>query len=104
MFNGIIKVVGVVRAIDRGGDNAIRLRIDAGVYSSRLKLGDSIAVDGICLTVVRRKGKAISLDITPETWERTNLRSRRVGDRLNLEMPLTGITLLSGHFVQGHIE
>lgn len=99
MFNGIIEVTGKILSIDKN-----RLVLDVGKLAPKLKLGDSLAVDGICLTVARRNGKNVTLDISPETWARTNLHKRENGKRVNLELPITAQTFISGHYVQGHIE
>lgn len=104
MFNGIIEVVGKVtdlRALPGGGAS---LQIDAGKLARFLKEGTSIAVDGTCLTTVTRKGRAVRIDVSAETWNKTNLRIRKKGSRVNLEIPMTANTMVSGHFVQGHVE
>jgi riboflavin synthase len=99
MFNGIIESGGKILSIDKN-----HLNLDVGPLASKLKPGDSLAVDGICLTVARRSGKNVSLDISPETWNRTNLHTRKNGTRVNLELPITAQTFISGHYVQGHVE
>jgi riboflavin synthase len=99
MFNGIIESTGKIISIDKN-----RLTIDVGPLTSKLKLGDSLAVDGICLTVAHKTSKKVDLDISPETWNRTNLHKRKIGMRVNLEMPITAQTFISGHYVQGHVE
>jgi riboflavin synthase len=78
--------------------------LKAGPYAAKLKNGDSLAVDGICLTIVARHGGLVGIDVSAETWRLTNLCERKAGDRVNLELPLTAATLVSGHFVQGHVE
>jgi riboflavin synthase len=99
MFNGIIESTGKILSIDQN-----RLVLDVGQLFSKLNLGDSLAVDGICLTVAQRNSKKVTLDISPETWARTNLHKRENGMRVNLELPITAQTFISGHYVQGHIE
>jgi riboflavin synthase len=99
MFNGIIEVVGQIKSWKQG-----KLVLDIGKLAPRIKNGDSIAVDGICLTVVNKKGRDISLDVSEETRRRTNLDRRKAGDRVNLELPLRGDSFVSGHFLQGHVE
>jgi riboflavin synthase len=99
MFNGIIEVVGEVVSLHQG-----KLVIDAGRFAAKLKPGDSIAVDGVCLTAVSKNGKKVNIDLSPETLTRTNLGHRSRGDRVNLELPIKGSTMISGHFVQGHVE
>ena len=80
MFNGIIETTGKIISIDKA-----HLVLEVGPLASKLKPGDSLAVDGICLTVARRTGKNVALDISPETWSRTNLLKRKNGMRVNLE-------------------
>jgi riboflavin synthase len=99
MFNGIIESTGKILSIDQN-----HLNLDVASLASKLKLGDSLAVDGVCLTVARRSGKNVALDISPETWNRTNLHTRKNGMRVNLELPITAQTFISGHYVQGHVE
>lgn len=99
MFNGIIEVVGRIKSWNSG-----KLVLDIGKLAPQVKNGDSIAVDGICLTVVNKKGRDISLDVSAETRRRTNLDQRKAGDRVNLELPLRGDSFVSGHFLQGHVE
>lgn len=103
MFNGIIEVVGGIRRIDFF-DGGAKLVIDAGRFGKILKPGNSVAVDGICLTAVKKKGTQVEIDVSAETWQKTNLREKKKGDRVNLELPITGETFISGHFVQGHVE
>jgi riboflavin synthase len=104
MFNGIIEVTGKIVSTEKSAGDARRFVIDAGKLADRLNPGDSLAVDGVCLTVTKRKNKKVSLDISPETLKRTNFNARKKGMRVNLEMPITVSTLISGHFVQGHVE
>lgn len=103
MFNGIIKETGIVLEWKRSKGGAA-FCIDAGKFAPRLRSGDSIAVDGICLTVVRKRAKRIWIDVSAETLRRTNLSWKKQGDRMNLEPPITANTMISGHFVQGHVE
>lgn len=104
MFNGIIEVVGEVKEIREPAGGGKRLVIRAGAFAPKLKNGDSLAVDGICLTVAAKHGGLVAFDVSPETWQLTNLCERKSKDHVNLEMPMTASTLVSGHFVQGHIE
>jgi riboflavin synthase len=104
MFNGIIEVVGTVTRLKRLSGGGASLEIDTGKLARFLKPGTSIAVDGCCLTTVTRRGRRVIIDISAETWNKTNLRARRKNSRVNLEVPLTANTMVSGHFVQGHVE
>ena len=99
MFTGIVEEVGTVREARPG-----RLTIVARKVVEDLKPGDSIAVNGACLTVTEFGGDYFSVDIMPETLRRTNLGMLRSGDRVNLELPLAVGGRLGGHFVQGHVD
>lgn len=107
MFTGIVEETGVVERINPTA-RAIELTFRARVCSQGLKLGESIAVNGCCLTVVRlgRAGKSrqIGVDLLRETWERTNLQFTRPGSLVNLERPLRPNDRMGGHFVTGHID
>lgn len=103
MFSGIIEAVGRVVSFHRSGKGAA-LVLHAADLKRKLKKGDSVAVNGVCLTVVKKAGANLSFDVSAETLSRTNLSSFRKGSIANLELPVTAETMLSGHFVQGHIE
>lgn len=107
MFTGIIEEAGVVRSI-RPGKKSIRLVVEAGPIGRGLKLGDSVAVNGCCLTVVginaAGRRKRIQFDLLRETWAVTNLQFAREGSRVNLERPLRAGGRLDGHFVTGHVD
>ncbi len=104
MFTGIIQDVGEVSAIeDRGGDQ--RLVIAARRFEfAACKLGDSIAVNGVCLTVVALDRSSFAADVSRETLSLTTLGSWRVGSRVNLEAALRVGDALGGHLVSGHID
>lgn len=88
---------------DRGAD--LRVRLDAGGLDlSALRLGDSIAVAGVCLTVAEQHGREFGADVSQETLQRTTWGQRRPGDRVNLELALTLSTPLGGHLVSGHVD
>jgi len=107
MFTGIIEETGLIEGIKVSPD-AIRLALRVGTCGHRLKAGDSLAVNGCCLTVAklisRGKKKSIEMDLLRETWERTNLRFTKKGSLVNLERPLRADSRLDGHFVTGHID
>jgi riboflavin synthase len=107
MFTGIIESTGKVYGIHPGG-KAIRLVITVGAWIRGLKVGDSLAVNGCCLTVVeaKRAGQQfrVGLDLLRETWTRTNLQFVQPGALVNLERPLRADARLGGHFVTGHID
>ncbi len=104
MFSGIIEVVGKVIAIQRIRGGAIRLALDAKRFSGSVRAGDSISMDGTCLTVVRKAGKSILMDISPETYDLTIVSGYRKGTVVNLELPIKAGAKISGHFVQGHVD
>jgi riboflavin synthase len=99
MFTGIVSAVGVV--VEAG---AHRLGIEHAATCRRLMIGASVAVNGCCLTVVRKEGGAFFMDVVPETQRRTVLGTLRPGSRVNLELPLAAGGLLDGHMVLGHID
>ncbi len=103
MFTGLIEEVGTVSAIDRG-DNGARLTVSARVVMSDLKNGDSIAVNGVCLTALAVTKDTFSAEVSPETLQRTTIDQLRTGSPVNLERAATPTTRLGGHFVQGHID
>lgn len=104
MFTGIIEAVGTVRAIEpRGGD--VRLSIATGKLDlSDVKLGDSIATNGVCLTAVVLPGDGFAADVSTETLTRSTLKALKVGDRVNLEKALMPQSRLGGHIVSGHVD
>jgi riboflavin synthase len=99
MFTGIVSAVAKVVAADRA-----HLAIDHASVARRLKIGGSVAVNGCCLTVVKKRGPVFYADVVPETQRRTNLGGLRPGNEVNLELPLSAASLLDGHLVQGHID
>lgn len=102
MFTGLVEdlgAVGGVRELAAGR----RLRIDAG-FGGELALGDSVAVNGVCLTVVEFDAAGFEAEVSPETLRVTNLADLRPGAAVNLERPLRPADRLGGHFVQGHVD
>lgn len=104
MFTGIIQGLGVVAASERrGGD--VRVRIDTGALDlADVKFGDSIAVNGVCLTVVELPGDGFVADVSVETLDLTTAGRWPVGAAVNLEKALTPTTRLGGHLVNGHVD
>jgi len=103
MFTGIVERIGVV--IARNGDQAgSRLTVDIGPLAAGLTIGDSIAVNGVCLTAVEVRAETATVDVVSETLRRSNLGSLAVGDRVNLERPLAAGGRFDGHIVQGHVD
>ncbi len=103
MFTGLIREIGVVAAVD-GGADGVRLTIQAPATASQAQPGDSIAIDGVCLTVVDVAGNTFAFDAVPETLERTSLGTLDPGSRVNLEPALRAGEPLGGHYVQGHVD
>jgi len=99
MFTGI-----VVRGGRVAGSRPGRLGIEHRPTAERLEIGASVAVNGVCLTVVETEGDVFYADVVPETRKRTNLGGLRPGDPVNLELPLTPNAMLDGHLVQGHVD
>jgi riboflavin synthase len=103
MFTGIVEELGTVSAVEDQGD-AIRLTVQAETVLSDAGLGDSIAVNGCCLTVVSHDGVQWTADVMQETLDKTSLQGVRPGDRVNLERAVTVEKRLGGHLVQGHVD
>ena len=107
MFTGLVEETGTVEAI-KPAAKSIEFTVRANVTARGLKVSDSLAVNGCCLTVVKLaakgKQKLVRFDLLKETWERTNLQFARPGSLVNLERPLRADGTLGGHFVTGHID
>lgn len=101
MFTGIIKNIGTIAGIDKDDDN-YRLTINHGLTG--LSLGDSISINGVCLTVIDFQKNEFQVDVMPETIKRTNLTEATVGTRVNLEPALRVNSEIGGHFVLGHVD
>lgn len=103
MFSGIIEELGIIKKISRSGNNTV-LEIQADKVLEDTKVGDSIAVNGACLTLIKKGKDSLSFEVIPETLKVTNLGSVRISDKVNLERSLKIGDRLSGHFVSGHID
>jgi riboflavin synthase len=103
MFTGIVEELGTVAGVEDQGD-AIRLTIHAEHVLADAGLGDSISVNGCCLTVAQRDGDTWTADVMQETLDKTSLAGIAPGDRVNLERAVTPATRLGGHIVQGHVD
>jgi riboflavin synthase len=103
MFTGLIEEVGHVRSVRRAG-RSLHLTIGASRVVQGLRLGDSVAVNGVCLTVVRADAGGFTADVMPETYQRTNLQELAPGDPVNLERTLALGDRFGGHIVQGHVD
>ena len=104
MFTGLIQHVGILESLAPVEGGSARLTIDIGLLAAGARLGDSIAVEGCCLTVVTVNETIAEFDAVPETLRRTTLGDLKNGSRVNLESSLTPGSKLGGHFVQGHID
>ena len=103
IFTGIVEELGVLKNVQKGARSS-QLNIQAEVVLEGLHVGDSIAVDGVCLTVVSFDGSSFVADVMPETMEKTTLRQLHPGQRVNLERALQVGDRLGGHLVQGHVD
>lgn len=104
MFTGIVEELGRVAAIQELPDNAIRITIEGPIVLSDANLGDSICVNGVCLTVADQNGDQFTADVMSETINRTTIGDLLTGSQVNLERPVTLSTRLGGHLVQGHVD
>ncbi|NOT62361.1 MAG: riboflavin synthase [Acidobacteria bacterium] len=103
MFTGIVEEVGLIRRITHSANGA-RLMVAAHSVTQDAQLGDSIAVNGVCLTVVEKSADSFAADLSAETLKRTSLKQAVVGTRVNLERALLPTTRLGGHIMQGHVD
>jgi riboflavin synthase len=103
MFTGLIEEVGKVLRLDRAGAGA-RLHVSSALPQNEIALGDSIAVNGVCLTVVEKASGRLCFDVSPETLERTLFKGLRPGSFVNLERALRLGDRLGGHIVSGHVD
>src|SRR5262245_23204971 len=103
MFTGLVESLGTVRSAAAEGPGR-RLIVAAPAIAAELAVGDSVALNGACLTVVERERETCHFQAGPETLSRTNLGELTPGDRVNLERSLRVGDRLGGHFVQGHID
>ena len=103
MFTGIVEELGQVLRVERSPRTA-RVEVRARITLEGSDVGASVAVNGVCLTVVERRGDAVAFEVGPETLERTTLATLAIGDRVNLERPLRFQGALGGHLVLGHVD
>ncbi len=103
MFTGIIEEIGKIKKIRTGSDTCV-LTVSAGKILSDIHIGDSIAVNGTCLTVCEFDNTGFSADVMPETMRRTNLGSLKAGSPVNLERAMSAQGRFGGHIVSGHID
>ncbi len=103
MFTGIVEYIGTIKKIE-AKKNLLVLSIDLGPLAGKVKLGDSVSVSGVCLTVASKKAKVANFDLMKETIETTALRGLSVGEKVNLELALQAGSRLGGHIVTGHVD
>ena len=103
MFTGLVQSLGMVRRLMASGPG-VRLVVADQAIARGAQIGDSIAINGCCLTVISVDGDALTFEAGPETLRRTNLGRLAIGDRVNLEASLTVGDALGGHWVTGHID
>ncbi|MFN8771136.1 MAG: riboflavin synthase [Neisseriaceae bacterium] len=103
MFTGIIEEIGTVKSIKSTSNNMI-LEINAPIVTSDIKLGDSVAVNGTCLTVTSFNNSSFCVDIMPETYNTTSLKTCKASSLVNLERSLRADSRVGGHFVSGHVD
>jgi riboflavin synthase len=103
VFTGLVREVGTVVAVD-GGESGVRLRVDAPEAARDANVGDSVALAGVCLTVVAANDTTLDFDAVPETVARTSLGGLKVDAHINVEPALRAGDPLGGHTVQGHVD
>jgi riboflavin synthase len=103
VFTGIVEEIGTVRALEER-DGGVYLQVGASVVCDDLRLGDSVSVNGVCLTVTQYDAAAFTVGLAPETLRRTNLGDLRAGDGVNLERAVAAGGRMGGHYVQGHVD
>lgn len=103
MFTGVVEELGAVESLAVRAAGA-RLRVLCSLVTGDMRVGSSIAVNGVCLTAVDPRADSFTVDVAPETLRRSNLGGLRAGSRVNLERPLSASGRLDGHIVQGHVD
>lgn len=103
MFTGIIEELGKIQSLEKRGDGA-KIRISAKIVTKETNEGDSIAVNGVCLTALEINENSFSADVSEETLNRSTLGNLQIGSSVNLERAVTPSTRLGGHIVQGHVD
>ncbi|MEK7263382.1 MAG: riboflavin synthase [Bacteroidota bacterium] len=103
MFTGLIQYVGTVKSQIHIG-SGIRFSIEIGALWSSIKIGDSIAINGVCLTVVKKRKPIVELEAVEETLRKTTLENFKIGQKINCELPLRPNDFVGGHFVLGHTD
>lgn len=103
MFTGLVQARGVVIALTKGRESMV-LTFDARDLATQIAVGDSVAVNGVCLTAIKIVHEEVSVDVMVQTLKLTSLKDLKIGDPLNLELALRAMDRMGGHIVQGHID
>ncbi|UQZ32460.1 riboflavin synthase [Paenibacillus sp. PK3_47] len=103
MFTGLVEEVGVLRGVTSGGEMMV-LNIGASVIMDDLKIGDSVSVNGVCLTATSLGSHSFTVDVMPQTYRNSNLKELRTGSKMNLERAMAAGGRFGGHIVQGHVD
>ena len=103
MFTGLIEEVGEITSVTRKGNSA-QITVKAGKILKDTKIGDSISTNGVCLTVTEKTSNTFTVDVMPETMNRSNLKNFKYGSKVNLERALRVGDRLDGHMVSGHVD
>ncbi|WP_110932445.1 riboflavin synthase [Paenibacillus bouchesdurhonensis] len=103
MFTGLVEEVGAIKSIQSKGE-AMFIRITANTVTQEMKLGDSVAVNGVCLTATHFDRSSFTVDVMPQTFRNTNLSQLRSGSKVNLERAMAADGRFGGHIVQGHVD
>ncbi|MBU4226212.1 MAG: riboflavin synthase [Chloroflexi bacterium] len=104
MFTGIVEEIGIFEALSQAADSGWSLTVRAHTVLNGARLGDSLAINGTCLTVTALTSDSFTVGLSPETLRRTNLGDLRANDEVNLERSLAADGRIGGHFVQGHVD
>lgn len=103
MFTGLVEDIGILKAMQSDRDS-MKITVQSAKIAEDVKLGDSIAVNGVCLTVTYFTEQTLTMDVMPETVNATNLQQLVVGDSVNLERAMPANGRFGGHFVAGHVD
>lgn len=103
MFTGLVEDIGVVKAMQSDRDS-MKITVQSAMIAEDVRLGDSIAVNGVCLTVTHFTDQQLTMDVMPETVKATNLQQLALGDSVNLERAMPANGRFGGHFVAGHVD
>ena len=103
MFTGLVEALGKVSSVEKSAESAV-FTFDSVPFADQLQVGDSVSVNGTCLTVINHDGDSFSVDVMTQTLKLTSLQTLQTGDGVNLERAALVSTRLGGHIVQGHID